>query len=90
MLNLTELVNSKIVRPVQERLRKQQEAVVCIETRCAELAQALELQKKYIAELEQKIADLSEKQQLCFTALAEAHARQQQMESAVSAINWEE
>lgn len=90
MPNLAELVNSKIVKPVQERFQQQKEALGNIEKLCRELSAALEQQKKYAAGLEQKIAALTEKQQQLSKALSDEHSRQQEMESAISAINWEE
>lgn len=90
MPNLAELVNLKIVKPVQERFQQQKEALGNIENLCRELSAALEQQKKYAAELEQKIAVLTEKQQQLSKALSDEHSRQQEMESAISAINWEE
>lgn len=90
MQNLAELVNLKIVKPVQERFRQQKEALGNIEDFCRKLADTLEQQKKYTAELEQKIADLTEKQQHLQSELTDQRSRQQEMESAISAINWEE
>ena len=89
-LNLSELINSKIVVPVQERFKQQKEAVAAVEARCQKLADALEQQKKYASELEQKIADLTAMQQKLQQTLSEEQNRQQEMESAISAINWEE
>ena len=88
--NLAELVNLKIVKPVQERFRQQKDAIENVDTRCKVLEEALEQQKKYAIELEKKIADLTEKQQLLQKTLTEECSRQQEMESAISAINWEE
>lgn len=90
MPNLAELVNSKIVKPVQERFQQQKQALENLENLCRELSAALDQQKRYAAELEQKIAALTEKQQQLSQTLSDEHSRRQEMESAISAINWEE
>lgn len=90
MQNLAELINLKLVKPVQERFRQQKEALRHIEDFCGKFTETLEQQKAYIAALEQKIADLTEKQQQLQNALADECSRQKEMESAISAINWEE